>query len=400
MLNPELISYISSPPEGTEIKISFHESDTPENANKDYGSNVLLNEQRNKIDKINPNVWKKIRWYINDYDFIVRDPIINRAFFKYWEIIHQFDIYPENERIFHCCEAPGGFIQGSNILLNLKKEKRINSITTEDGFTKIVKNKKNDLIYSISLNPSVHKYKSFNLPTYNKNVLNNNVCITYGKDNTGDVNNLENIEYIKNLLGNSVFLTTADGGFDEGSDFNHKEQLHFELILNEILLNISIQKKGGHFILKMFDIFCDTSIHLLYLLNNIYKNVYIYKPKTSRPTNSEKYIVCKEFIGYNDYIGNVIQNLSLLNNQYKKSTLQFNYFKLFENIPKEFTEKIFEMNKKLLNRQCEFLGTAIDLCKKHVDKEIDIDKAIDDNYVYRQEKYNEWKRVFKLFLQE
>ena len=31
-----------------------------------YGFNELLNIQRNKIDKINSDIWKKVRWYIND----------------------------------------------------------------------------------------------------------------------------------------------------------------------------------------------------------------------------------------------------------------------------------------------------------------------------------------------
>ena len=45
----------------------------------------------------------------------------------------------------------------------------------------------------------------------------------------------------------------------------------------------------------MFDILTDSSIHLIYLLSLCYKELYIYKPKTSRPTNSEKYIICKGF---------------------------------------------------------------------------------------------------------
>jgi cap1 methyltransferase len=48
-------------------------------------------------------------------------------------------------------------------------------------------------------------------------------------------------------------------------------------------------------VVKVFDILTETSIQLIYLLFSFYKEVYIYKPKTSRPTNSEKYIICKYF---------------------------------------------------------------------------------------------------------
>src|SRR5690606_27128980 len=122
-----------------------------------------------------------------------------------------------------------------------------------------------------------------NLPSYNKKIYNKNVYITYGKDNTGDINNWDNILYLKNLpiLENKQFyLITGDGGLDEGINFNNKEQLHVKLILSEIYTAIKLQKNGGHFILKIFDFFTETSIQLLYLLTMCYENVYYCKPQT------------------------------------------------------------------------------------------------------------------------
>ena len=56
-----------------------------------------------------------------------------------------------------------------------------------------------------------------------------------------------------------------------------------------------MQKMGGHFVLKIFDIFEDCTIDILYLLNTFYEKVIIMKPYTSRYANSEKYIICKYF---------------------------------------------------------------------------------------------------------
>ena len=88
-----------------------------------YGFNNKLNEYRDNIDNINNDLWKKIRWYINEYDFVVKDPIINRAFYKYWEIINKFNIFKEynvsSDLILHCAEAPGCFIQGTNLFLQI-----------------------------------------------------------------------------------------------------------------------------------------------------------------------------------------------------------------------------------------------------------------------------------------
>ena len=47
----------------------------------------------------------------------------------------------------------------------------------------------------------------------------------------------------------------------------------------------------------MFDIFNIKTIQLLYILRLHYKEMYFYKPDTSRLSNSEKYIVCKGFTG-------------------------------------------------------------------------------------------------------
>ena len=84
------------------------------------------------------------------------------------------------------------------------------------------------------------------------------------------------------------------------------------MILSEIFAAISVQKKNGHFILKVFDILTETSINLIYLLFLCYKKVYIYKPKTSRPTNSEKYIICKYFDLSDDNRNIILNELSQL----------------------------------------------------------------------------------------
>jgi hypothetical protein len=92
-------------------------------------------------------------------------------------------------------------------------------------------------------------------------------------------------------------LVTADGGFDYSIDFNKQEQMSSKLIFCEIVSALSISKVGGNFVLKVFDIYTKLTVKMLYLLNIYYKEVIITKPHTSRPANSEKYIVCKSFQG-------------------------------------------------------------------------------------------------------
>ena len=48
---------------------------------------------------------------------------------------------------------------------------------------------------------------------------------------------------------------------------------------------------GGHFVCKIFDMFTPFSVGLFYLLYRSFEKVCIFKPVTSRPANSERYVV-------------------------------------------------------------------------------------------------------------
>lgn len=388
-----------------EFNLGVKGSDIPEDPQEVYGYNTSLNECRDRIDKIDGDNWKKVRWFINKYDFLVKDPIINRAFYKYWEVINEFDIfegYSEDDIILHCAEAPGGFIQGTNIYLQVERQpmvsKGVKTNVDNDGFMTVQSKKKKSRkfkIYTISLNKDLPQYRLYNLPSYNKNVINKHVCVTYGRDNTGDINNWDNIEYINKLAGQRFFLVTADGGFDEGSDFNHKEQLHYSLILSEIFAAVKSVEKGGHFILKVFDIFTETSIHFLYMLSQCFSSVSVYKPKTSRPTNSEKYIVCKDFRLENDVRDLILDNLYRLQKDMKKSSSKFMSLRIFKDIPQSFVAQIKEMNEALIAKQCDHLKTAIELC--HDDSFFsDYEERLDECMEERRAVFSDWEETYNL----
>jgi 23S rRNA U2552 (ribose-2'-O)-methylase RlmE/FtsJ len=226
-----------------------------------------LNKTKDRIDKIPSDVWKKIRWYINHYDFIVKDPIINRAFFKYWEMITKFDLLEDVKTSLHLAEAPGGFIQGTNVF-SRKRPKREKVVV--DGFTTYVKNCQDIEIFTMSLDRYHPKYVSYNLPSYNNQVIKSNVHVIYGKDNTGDICNMENYMFLKSYVNKKLDFITADGGFDEGDDFNNKEALHYKLIFYSIYYALSLQKDSGSFVLKIFDMFTNVTRELILLLERHY----------------------------------------------------------------------------------------------------------------------------------
>ena len=48
---------------------------------------------------------------------------------------------------------------------------------------------------------------------------------------------------------------------------------------------------------------------MILILSSLYTNVYITKPLTSRPSNSERYIVCKGFKGVDDKVIKLMEEL-------------------------------------------------------------------------------------------
>jgi hypothetical protein len=90
-------------------------------------------------------------------------------------------------------------------------------------------------------------------------------------------------------------LITADGGFN-WKDENYQEQEAYILLLSEIYCALKVQKEGGCFVIKFFEVFTEVTIKMIEILRRFYKNVLIAKPLLSRPSNSERYIVC---INYN-----------------------------------------------------------------------------------------------------
>ena len=302
-----------------------------------------LMEYKSKIDDITePHLWDKAKKLGNDYELIylpnrknkydsiaLHQPL-SRSYFKLWEIMKDFSLINKKVKYKILClaEGPGGFIEA---IINTRK--KINMV---DDITAITLK---------SSNKDVPGWKKANIFLLN----NKNINITYGKDNTGDLYKIENIIYLKNKLKHSIDFITADGGFDFSVNFNKQEELSYRIIYSEIVTALSTQKKGGCFVCKIFDSYTSITIKFLYLLYNSYEKVYITKPYTSRPANSEKYIVCENF----KTIDNSLLNLLLFYIKHWSFYSKNNYenFLSFIELPYIFVKKINIFNNLLTTKQ-------------------------------------------------
>jgi 23S rRNA U2552 (ribose-2'-O)-methylase RlmE/FtsJ len=299
------------------VKISCNVSYSEENLVPFINNDLYteLNDIKTKIDQVNSREWIFCRNLLNDYEYIChKHPYINgnrkisipyrldknslhsmnsaripmyenvcsRSFFKLWEIFNYHEkrmpmIKDTEIRCACLAEGPGGFIQ-SILEYRCEKPTKIYGITLKEGTQQTTK--------------------------WNNSILNNeNIILTNGdneRQHDGDLLNYDILEYFTNLVNKDgkVDLVTADGGYYINiEDENIKEQIHFPLFYNEAITALAIQKKGGCFVLKVYDMFTLPTCQLFTLLSMYYKDVYITKPLTSRPANSERYIVCLEFKG-------------------------------------------------------------------------------------------------------
>ena len=204
---------------------------------------------------------------------------LSRSYFKMVELIQAFGFGIDDGRpiqTFHLAEGPGGFIQAVVDLRHHRCDDRYY------GMTLVTKNPHEDI-------PAWKKSRHF-LRDHP------NVMIETGADETGNLLSYENFVHVCNKYGATMDFITADGGFDFSMDFSHQEEQAADLIFAQISYAICLQKKHGCFVLKVYDMFTKYTVDMLALLASLYEQVYVTKPNTSRAANSEKYIVCKNFI--------------------------------------------------------------------------------------------------------
>ncbi|CAF0789150.1 unnamed protein product [Didymodactylos carnosus] len=114
----------------------------------------------------------------------------------------------------------------------------------------------------------------------------------------GDITNPENLDALQSYVHKctmdaGVHVATADGGFSVEGQENIQEILSKQLYLCQFLTALSVLRPGGNFVCKLFDLFTPFSVGLVYLMYRTFNQIAIHKPVSSRPANSERYIICK-----------------------------------------------------------------------------------------------------------
>ncbi|KFD49068.1 hypothetical protein M513_10010 [Trichuris suis] len=183
----------------------------------------------------------------------------------------------------------------------------------------------------------------------------------YGAAGDGDVTKAENLDsFCKFVMqatgGRGVNLVMADGGFSVEGQENIQEILSKRLYLCQALCALMVLGKGGNFVCKLFDTFTVFTVGLLYLLWRCFDEMSIHKPHTSRPANSERYLIC---LSLKENVEDVKKYLYKANEQFANCKPAED---LIELVPlatlleeAKFCEHVRSINEKLAERQTLFL---------------------------------------------
>lgn len=214
---------------------------------------------------------------------------LSRSYFKMIEILEASQFIEtiskdwNHIRSAHIAEGPGGFIQATiDYVQKYKREvKKMYAMTL-----------KSDKHYI----PGWKKANSF--LKKHEAILN----ISYGKDGTGDIYSVENQNYFIKQIDKKVHLFTADGGFDFSVNYTYQEKQIFDLVVSSFLIGLQCLSINGFIIIKLFDTYSPATKALISLVGSAFKDYSIYKPATSRPCNSERYFIGRNYLGVNTSI--------------------------------------------------------------------------------------------------
>jgi 23S rRNA U2552 (ribose-2'-O)-methylase RlmE/FtsJ len=252
-----------------------------------------ITEVKDTIGLIDKNhKWEIAKKMVNLYELIYThndtylppslslDNPLSRSYFKLIEIISILKFFNNKDvklKTAHIAEGPGGFIQAIHTLASKNKKNIISSIamTLKSTTSQIPGWKK--------ANTFLNKHKQVN--------------IHYGEDGTGDVYNISNQASFISKTKSDINLFTADGGFDFSIDYSSQEHSIYHLLVCSSIIGLQVLAQGGSFVLKIFDCNSQHTLNLIILIGRCFKEWTLYKPAITRPCNSERYFIGKDFRG-------------------------------------------------------------------------------------------------------
>lgn len=300
--------------------------------------------------------------------------VVTNAWLKFYEICNEF-LCPLLEKIsrsksktlvsFHLAEAPGNFILALN---------------------HFVKTKYPSVILDWRASTYRNTYKS-NVPHFGDKyglIKKYPERWFYGADSDGDILSPANIRSFRSCVDQNtkVLLVTSDvkiilgqegakmKGSDDISDYDDEENINIPAHLGQLLASLNILSKGGSMVLKILSLYESPTIAMIYLASHCFDKFYLCKPESSRPANSEIYMIG---VGYKGNISSLQMDNLLNTMRYVRVLISPkgspSIFKK-EDIPRSFVKKIIKINEMLAESQIKNIDRNLRYFNKYKDSEL------------------------------
>ena len=336
------------------------------------------------------NYMDQFKHYIRTIKYGRKQPEFTNAWLKCWEMIIFYKLIPIDHKddftIFCNAEFPGAFIFAINhYIKTMTKNKKYewfgNSLWPGSN-----KDKKEDVI----LGDEFGLYKKYRPKGR---------WLMSATEN-GDVTDPKMNEYIKSRLYKKVDLYTSDIGIHIPFEHaNEQETIEANLNLGQIICALNTLKEGGHMICKTFLFFKPLTMSLLYLLTTVFREFSISKPMTSRPGNSEIYLVGK-FYKEDVNVTRILEKI--LYNWDQKYMDEW-----IVPVPKTFYLQLVYASYYIYDRQMYFINKNTELATYEYEKGVKLSPIFDifkrpkndktlKEITLRQEIVNEWKRKYQI----
>jgi 23S rRNA U2552 (ribose-2'-O)-methylase RlmE/FtsJ len=294
----------------------------------------VVNQFEAKINDYADNIENLTKLYINNIN-----ENLTLEFYKIWEILFIFDMINSKTQNISCISENSidliNYIKKFNEKILNKDSKKINFneiIVIPENEFEFEKNKNNQFLETEKIN------KKVTVGSYIK-----------------DVSKTKNYSDLIIAYGENIY-----------NNKNNKEQESYKLILGELLAILNSQENSGNTIFKIFDTFTIVTLKIIYILSSLYDEVYIFKPFLSRLSETEKFVICKnfKFSPSDKNIKNLISKIEKILKESNSNQFLNDIFLDFT-IPIELNSMFKYINTKLVNEQQILINEVVKYIKEN-----------------------------------
>jgi 23S rRNA U2552 (ribose-2'-O)-methylase RlmE/FtsJ len=251
-------------------------------------------------------------------------PSVSNAWIKAYELISEFELIPESHTMkeekrsqwnhFDNCSFPGSFILAIYHYVYTRRDEDFQALYNWFGSSLLAEHTQDKDHPDAALGDQYELYKRYSGNDSADGI--DHWLMDPSRGLNGDILDLDYLTHIHNMLSQKHFdryeredhkesndhdgqvdLYTSEFGIDvsEKKMYNEQEFVHAKGDLAQIICGLQTLRKDGHMVCKIFTFFNPFTLSLLALMRECFEEFYICKPVSSKPDNSEVFIIGKEF---------------------------------------------------------------------------------------------------------